>query len=96
MVEVVVEAVVAEEVELVVDGDVLSIWLVEEVEVSPVDDAELVGGGVGVAGPVGGLVASSCLQNPFTIDVADAMASAWEVLQPVEATEDAAEIAAAK
>jgi hypothetical protein len=78
-----------EEVELLVAvcGDVLSICLVEEVEVSPVE----VGGGVG-----GAVASSSCLQNPLTIEVADAMASAWEVLHLVEATEDAAEIAAAK
>jgi len=64
-------------------------------EVSPVE-AELlvaVGAKVGAVGPVGVPVASSCPQNPFTIDVADAM-SAWEVLHPVAATEEAAEIAA--
>ena len=49
------------------------------------------GAEVGAVGPVG--FANSCPQNPFTIDVADAM-SAWEVLHPVAATEDAAEIAA--
>ena len=76
-----------EGVELAVGDDVLDgVCLVEEVELA-------VGGGVG-DGPVGWAVASSCLQNPFTIDVADAM-SAWEVLHPVAATEDAAEIAAA-
>ena len=43
-----------------VDGDVLSVCPVEEVEVSLVEEVELdVGGGVGVAGPVGGAVASS-------------------------------------
>ena len=52
------------------------------------------GANVGAVGPVGVAVASSCPQNPFTIDVADAM-SAWAVLHPVAATEDAAEIAAA-
>jgi len=49
-----------------------------------------VGAKVGAVGPVG--VASSCSQNPFKIDVAEAM-SAWEVLHPVAATEEAAEIA---
>ena len=87
-----------EEVERAVGGDVLdrvnSICLVEE---SPAEEVELaMGGGVGAVGPVGGAVASNCLQNPFTIDVADAMASAWEILHLVEATEDATEIAAAK
>ena len=98
-----VEVSPVDEVELAMGCDVLegvnSICLVEEVEldVSLVEEVELVvGGGVGPVGPVGGAVASSCLQNPFTIDVADAMASAWEVLHPVEAIEDAAAIAAAK
>ena len=46
---------------------------------------------VGAVGPVG--EARSCLQNPIIIDVADEM-SAWEVLHPVAATEEATEIAA--
>jgi hypothetical protein len=85
-----------DEVELAVGCDVLDgvNCLVEEVEVSPVEVELDVGGGVGAVGPVSG-PASSCLQNPFIIDVADAMASAWEVLHPVEATEDAAETAPA-
>lgn len=58
---------------------------------SPVEVEPAVGAEVGAVGPVG--FANSCPQNPFTIDVADAM-SAWEVLHPVAATEDAAEIAA--
>ena len=62
-------------------------------EVEPAVGTEvIVGAEVGAVGPVG--VASSCPQNPFTMDVADAM-SAWEVLHPVAATEDAAETAAA-
>ena len=68
-----VEVSLVEEVELVAGGDVLGgvgCCLVGVVEL-------VVGGGVGVDGPDGGKVASSsCLQNPFTIDVADAMASA--------------------
>jgi hypothetical protein len=52
------------------------------------------GSDVGTVGSVGvGVVASSCPQNPFTIDVADAM-SLMAVLHPVAATEEAAEIAA--
>jgi len=47
---------------------------------------------VGAVGPVG--VASNSPQNPFTIDVAAVM-SAWEVLHPVAATEEAAETAEA-
>ena len=58
---------------------------------SPVEVELAVGTEVGVVGPVG--VASSCPQNPFTIDVADAM-SGWEVLHAMAATEEAAEIAA--
>ena len=93
-----VEVSLVEEVERAVRGDVLdrvnSICLVEE---SLAEEVELaMGGGVGAVGPVDGAVASSCLQNPFTIDVADAMPSAWEILHLVEATEDATEIAAAK
>jgi hypothetical protein len=37
--------------------------------------------------------ASSCAQNPFTIEVADAM-SVWRVVHPVAATEEAADTAA--
>ena len=44
-------------------------------EVEPAVGTEvIVGAEVGAVGPVG--VASSCPQNPFTMDVADAM-SAW-------------------
>lgn len=59
-------------------------------ELSPLEVELAVGAKVGAVGPVG--EASSCPQNPFTMDVADAM-SVWEV-QPVAATEEAAEIAA--
>jgi len=52
-----------------------------------------IGDAIGAIDGVG--VASSCSQNPFTIDVADAM-SAKEVLHPVAATEEAAETAAEK
>ena len=63
-------------------------------EVSPVEVELAVGAEVGAVGPVGLGVPNSCPQNPFTTDVADAM-SAWEVLHPVAATEEAAEIAEA-
>ena len=81
-----VEVPPVEEVELAVGGDVLDdvgSCPVEEVEVSPVEGVEPpMGGSIGIDSPVGGVVASSsCLQNPFAIDVADAMPSAWEVLQ---------------
>ena len=64
-------------------------------EVSPVEVEVGVGTAVGPVGPVG--VASSCPQNAFTIDVADA-ALVGRLPHPVAltATEEAAEAAAGK
>lgn len=60
-----------------------------EPELSLLEVGLAVGGKVGAVGPVSD--ASSCPQNPFTMDVADAM-SVWDV-HPVAATEEAADIA---